>query len=426
MNMKSILLLSLLFSVFACAAFTPTRLMSSSSSSFVVSDLVQSPDRVFPGDSVNLKLSFSTTKPSASSVLVTANVPFLTTSSTFSFGEIAKGEKRILSLAFTVPEDTKAGTYSIYLYAQDSVTPQQEVAKVQFIVNEPSLSGLLIASASYENAVNTGDTVPITILLNNTGLLDAEDVTVELNKSDVFTPLQYDRKYVEKVGAGKSVEIPFTVGVDATASSGFYALIVNIRYNVDKVLQPSIQQDLGIKVEAVAQILVTADVQRSQTGSVVSLSIANVGDTAVRGVYIVASSDDFRISGSSKKFIGTLNLDDSSTMSLDLTPLPRASEEPSVKVTMSYKDPLNQEHVIEQQVPVVFGAGPQQSSAPSSSVSGQPASGQLPDATASQRFVRNRAQGFLGLDLIQWGAIIVVLAIAGFFAYRHFKGGRKK
>lgn len=223
---------------------------------------------------------------------------------------------------------------------------------------------------------------------------------------------------MKKIKAGETAQVPFLVGVAADATPGFYPLALVVDYSVDNAIQPEIQQNLGLKVEANPQLLITSDFGAASTtsssstgGSLLTMTVANVGDTAVRGVYMKASSSYFRIIGASDKFIGTLNLDDSSTMSLTLVPQARVGNatsqgEPAVTVFVSYKDPLNQEHIVEQSIPVQLDAA--------SALQGQASS------NGSQRFLRQQQdQGFLGVSWMMWGGAVAVLALAaGYWWFR--------
>ncbi len=418
MKLYTILLMGLLLPVFAGAAYNATQVLLNTDTGFTINNFIQTPDRIYPGDQVRLGMSFHTTKLSATDVSAMASTPFLATSSEYSFGAMQKDAAKPLTISFTVPTTTKPGTYPVYLYAGDANTPQKQVAIIQTVVNAQVSQGVLMAEVRPREAVQTGKTAVVNIEVTNTGNIDARDVIIELtNKSAVFTAIESNRKYVPIVAHGKTETIPFTIGVAASASPGYYPLTVGMQYAVDNVAQPAIQQDLGVRVDANPSLLITTDQQYNSDGTVaLSLNIANVGDTAVRGVYVKATSPNARIIGANDKFIGTLNLDDSSTIALTLSPRPNNTPDnpTSVDVMVSFKDPVNVEHTINETLAldptnVLAGAG--------SAARGAP---------ASQRFnMHGGNRGFLGLDLFQWGGMITVLAAAGFFGYRWYKRRKK-
>ena len=399
------------------AAFNTTQIFSNSDTLFRITNYQQSPDRMYPGDQVALKISLATTKTVAEEVIVKANTPLFGTDTVFSLGNMAKDEVKNLPITFTIKTGTKGGTYPIYIYARDKISPEKEIARIQLVVNEQVVPGLLVASATTQKTIRTGESADILIELKNTGVLPAQGVTVEIvsNESKPFTALGADRKFVGDIQGGKSETVSFTTGVAADAAPGFFPLTVLVRYSVDNVQQTPSKQLLGLKVQSRAEILITSDQQRAASGTTLTLTLANVGDTAVRGVFAKASSEDFRIQSAPEKFVGTLNLDDSSTQALTLVPARAGSLEGIVHITVTFKDSSNEEHTLEQDVVVssegTFVTGPAGTDA----------------ANANQRFLRNRQNGgFFGLNLVQWGLLIGGLLIAGFLGYRWYQGRKKK
>ncbi|MBI2445354.1 hypothetical protein HYV43_03130 [Candidatus Micrarchaeota archaeon] len=391
----------------ASAAFNVTQIMVAKNTGYGFSDVIQTPDRVYPGDQVSLRFSVYTTRAEgARNVVVTPNTPFLTTTTVFSLGNIVRDVAQAELLSFTVPGDTKPGTYPIYFYATDAATPQQLIGQYQITVNEPLVANRLLAEAKLDEPAKAGDSGSLQIVITNKDPLDATDVIVQIkpDADRVFTPLATDRKYVERIAAGATVRVPFDVGVSAGATPGYYQLPVSIQYAVDQVVQPVINQSLGIQVQARPELLLTVDSTTASgtSASSLTLTVANVGDTPVRGVYIKTSSRSFRIVGASDKFIGTLNLDDSTTMAINLQPRGQVSNESTLDVTVTYKDPNNQEHTLTRSIPVSAN---------------ELAAGGNGNAALGTRF-RQSSRGFLGIDLLGWAVIVFALGVAGFFGYR--------
>lgn len=175
----------------AHAAFNTTDVVTSRGGDFGISDYTQSPDRVYPGDEVSLKMMLYSNIPGGVlEVVAIITTPFDTTTSTITIDNVSSTEKRQISRYFSVPEGTKPGTYALYVYASARGIPQQEVAKIAFTVYEPTVTNLLTAEASYNGSVSTGASEQILVNLTNKGVLDAEDVVVRLalNTSSPFTP----------------------------------------------------------------------------------------------------------------------------------------------------------------------------------------------------------------------------------------------
>ena len=400
-------------------------------SGFSVTDLTQTPDRVYPGDDSRIRFMVGTTDPVGSpDVRINVLAPFISNQNYFSLGNLAAGELKPMTLSFNVPSDAKPGDYLAYVYASSGGAPQVLIARITITVNEPLLSNALIATVNSAQELYLGDSAQILIILDNAGKVAAEDVIVRMkfDSSSAFIPLGTDRAYISRIDANSSATTAFIVGVSSQASPGFYPVTLFISYKTDKTAQPEINQTFGFKVAAKNQMLVSMD-RTSSSGAAASstgaagasgassmvITVANVGDTAVRAVDISASSDGYSFAGASEKFIGTLNLDDTATMSI--TPIAKPGKQGaagSIIVTVSYKDYLNVQHVEEHEF------------APDQIGGGLAGNGNF-TGTANQRFGRTQQQGqtVFGIPILYLAAGIV-LAVAAFFGYKWYARRAKK
>lgn len=430
LSAQLVLVIGLLFAFapLAFAAFSIPTITSNPDSPYTITSISQTPDRLFPGDEMQLSINIQNAQTSkASNAVGFVKTPFDNgTTNTFSLGDISPSLAKQMIASVTVPANTPPGDYLVYVYASDSVNPQTEVAHFSITVSQPSVSSLLFATVSLDKPALTGESTAVEITLKNTGALDAEDVVVQLlsNSTAPFIPLESDQKYVPLIKAGGSATVSFDIGVSATATPGFYQLPISVAFSVGKSRQPVLMQALGVKIDSKANLLVTSDQGRNSDGSILlTLTIANNGNTAVRSVYANASSKSLRMTGSREKFIGTLNLDDTATMSFSVLPAGgsagsqsgsgagvgsggyQGGNQNSVDVTIYYTDPSNQQHVIQKTIQIDLAAN-------------FAASGQTGTA---HRGAMGGNNGFLGFSLIQWAGIIAVLAVGGFFGYRWWK-----
>jgi len=418
------------------AQYAPAQVAHNPDSAYGITGLQITPDRIYPGDQVSVSFMVAPISGSFSHAIVTTSAPFTTNTVNVHFDQLSSSNPQRISLAMDITNDTKAGTYPLYISVSDDKNPAKIAATISIEINAPAQTSLLTASASPEKPVIAGSEIPVSIAITNTGAIDARDVTVALaDSSSTFIPLGTDRKYVGTVKAGGSVTVPFTLGVDASAAPGYKALTAKVDYTLDNLQQPQIQQQLGLTIESTPSLVVTSDQTTNADGSVaLAVTVANAGDTAVRGLYATVASRDYRVVGTASKFIGVLNLDDSSTVTFNLVQIAatgaqnfsggarpfqagaqnfsggaRAADNrtaaSSVNLHLSFKDPLNQEHTIDQVIQVGGATG-----------------------AAAARTALNRQNGgfkFLGIDWTIWVGAIVVLAV-GYFAYRKYKAGREK
>lgn len=128
-------------------------------------------------------------------------------------------------------ETSAEGDAAIYVYphgAGESETTETE--------GEPKQVAFALGEGQETPYAIYPDVLDFYINLRNTGLSDALDVTLEmvLDKSSEVFPFEitdgsYDR-YFEKITAGETVEVPYTMSVREDVYSGFYELKFNIYY----------------------------------------------------------------------------------------------------------------------------------------------------------------------------------------------------
>ncbi|MBI5229357.1 hypothetical protein HY991_04555 [Candidatus Micrarchaeota archaeon] len=417
------LLILVLSSTAFAGVFNTTTPVVFTSSGFAISGLLQVPDRVYPGDQVRLRFYIENIKQVTSNDLrLDVLVPFQEQKQSYFLGNLVAGEQKEVIANFQVPNSTKPGRYFVFVYTADQSGNQAQVVEIPLIVNEPFSSNALIASTSYSNSMYAGDSLSLPVDINNIGTVAAEEVIVQMqfNSTNAFIPTGVDRVYIPRIESRGNSTVLFKVGVNAGTTPGFYPITLLISYKVDKVLQPTLSQTVVLKALAKTNLLITTDSSQPTaalgSSSSISVTVANVGDTAVRGVYAIASSKDFSFTGASDKFIGTLNLDDTADISLTIVPARNTQPgEYPLTVLVSYKDALNILHNQQKDITVrVVPAG-----------SGSQNAGIQANANGTQRFGR-QSQGFniFGINPLYLGGAIFLL-VAAYFGFKWYKRRRK-
>ncbi|VVB58421.1 Uncharacterised protein [Candidatus Anstonella stagnisolia] len=373
---------------------------------------------ISPGEKLTLHLELRNTGGVVNNLLITtpANSSFSIEGSTqLAVGSIPAGSGTNVTLVLLSSSDAKTGTYAIpvlFTYQDATKQPTQDTLYVGPIA-------VLSSSVQYRvfleplAPVEIGAQVPFRLTLQNTGSSPIS-ATLDINSTDAFTPIGVQRLYFDSVPAGKSASKNITIGVSASKSSGFYTLPL--------VLTPSSGQptrfDAGLAVSATPEITVTLD---SQSGAT-QVQIANTGNSQIRSVY--ASAGFTGSQSVSESFMGTLNVDDFATLSL-------AGNGPSVNVVVRYRDSNNAEHVENTTL---------ERSAVFTGVTGASGSSGASQNSATGNFrqgANNNPLGFLtgGRQGASAGsplgiaipiAAVVVVAIVGFFAYKHFTKAKKE
>lgn len=176
----------------------------------------------------------------------------------------------------------------------------------------------------------------------------------------------------------------------------------------------------GVIVEATPEITVSLDTAGTAGAQV---QVANTGNSQIRSVHVSVTPDGSKTP--TESFIGTLNVDDFSSVSL-----PSGSAR-SVNVEVRFKDSRNAEHLVSQTLETngnqsfVQGGARQGTTLPTDNLSrGRNVQGGNP---LGMLFGGNRAGAGAqsGPNYVLIGIGVAVIAAIAFFAYRHFKKGGK-
>jgi len=399
-----------------CAATNLTSVTVFEDSPLGVTNFVQSPDKIYPGDNAKMQFTATNLDTSHNNVMLNVVVPFGTVRGAYSLGTMNVGATKEVTVNFDVPSATKAGTYDIYLYATIDGANYQ-VGSIPLLINSPDQSNAIISSVTTDDMVVAGAETEMTVTLRNVADFDAENVLIQIGgsinssdeTSDYLLPLSSDRVYVKSIKAGQEAKVYFSLAVSASAGPGYYPITLTTTYSVDKAAQAKITQTFALTVNAPASLLVTApDASVTANSSTdIDFTIANAGGVAVRAVYAKVFADNFTFDTDSE-YIGTLNLDDTATFTTTITPSGQlAAGTYPVTLNVSYKDAANVERYQLKTVNVAV-------SGRSSSAFG-----------VSSMPTRTKSNTIFGFDYLTIGVALVVLAAGLFFGYRHYKGRKE-
>ena len=183
--------------------------------------------------------------------------------------------------------------------------------------------------------VEIGSPVEFNLTLSNIGS-ETISATVDINKTDVFTPIDMTRVYFDSVPAGGSASQIVTIGVASSTSSGYYFLPLSLTTSKGQTAD----FDAGISVSATPEVTISLD---SSSGST-DVEIANTGNSQIRSVYATAGYVGSSTKASS--FVGTLNVDDFADLSLTSSSTGVMGSTQQVNVYITFKDSNNIEHTL--------------------------------------------------------------------------------
>jgi hypothetical protein len=330
-------------------------------------------------------------------------------------GSIPQNSGKNITLVLASSSSTEIGTYSVpvvFTYQDSLKQPSEQILYVGPI-------SVLDASTQYrlslvpKETVEIGSQVKFKLGIENTGSIPMS-ATVDINSTDVFTPVGMQKAYFDSIPAGESAYMDVTIGVGSTASAGYYSLPLKLTTSTGQTAT----FNSGIAVEATPELTVRIDTQNSQ------IEIANTGNSQVRSVYASASSG---AGATSESFVGTLSVDDTATLSLP------TGASGSVNVEIRFRDSNNLEHIVKNTLQLQQGLGGN-STFRTGGAAGAGFAGNSSNSFANRG--GNNPLGFLlgggragqgtaqaaGINPVFLVAGGVVVIVVGYFAYRKWKG----
>ncbi len=350
---------------------------------------------IAPGEAFQLPLSINNTGGVVNNLLVTTpqNSSFSLEGTTQkSIGNIASGMSTNVTINLISASTASLGQYTIPLIFTYQDASGNTTSLTLYVgpvsILEPSSQFRLSMNPLTPTEVGSQAVLQLTIENIGTSPLSA---VVDVNATNAFTPIGISRVYFESIGSGQNVSKNVTLGISNSVSAGYYVLPLAISLSSGNV----VTQNVGVPVTATPDLTVTA----SSSGGTVSVQISNTGNAPIRSVYITASSKDFTIAGGVDKFVGTLNVDDFTTMSLTVGAQRAVASNRTITVTTSFKDSNNIPHVVTKDVEV--GAS----------------SSNFTSTTFGNRGNNGVIFGLSWTEILG-GVVVIVIA---YLAYRHFR-----
>ena len=320
-----------------------------------ISNIQSSKETIYPGDTFIIEASIENAggsiKNGVLSYLASADYTFDGTTK-IDIGNIGPSEKKRISIPILAGNGIDGGAYSIpfTLTYDDGVTAG---------LSETIYFGPISAISEYEKFsifAQTQDATPggsgtISIIIKNTGSSDLKSFKVTLPQdSKFFTPLDFTEKTIDSIKVGETKTMDFTVGIGTNIAAQVYSLPLSITYQT-KSGADSVTKTVGVKIGGAPALSAyissnPAVMTNDNRPYSISIQVSNTGNTAVRALTVKVASKELEILSPADSFVGTLNLDDYSTVQYDA--LVKKGVEPgkyNIDVSLSYKDSYNEPHV---------------------------------------------------------------------------------
>jgi uncharacterized membrane protein len=318
--------------------------------------------QITPGEKFTVEGQIKNEGGSISKVVLTVNSTsfFFDRVSQISLGDLAGGDNVSIKLPMVASASLEAGVQSIPLiisYQDPMGAAQQTVISINPVEVGKSSVDFIVAAQPEKKPVSAGDKMKLFVNLTDTGNSNAYSakITVSSNSS-YFTSLGASERYFEVISPASKEQMEFEIGVSGSTPAGYYPLTITLNYlNVNGEAQTPVQKQVGIEVGGSPEISITSNTNPSPVSAggayALSLQFSNTGTINVRALAVDVSSEDFEVLSSPGNYIGTLNLDDYSTVTYTIHA--RGNLQPGkypIHVSMSYRDAYNVLHSEIQQV----------------------------------------------------------------------------
>jgi hypothetical protein len=382
-----------------------------------------------PGEEFEISVSLNDTGGAAKDIIIVSpsNSSFrFSKASKQIISELQSDSSTELSMWMISEPSISAGTYTIPLEVSytdrlgTTTTEKTEIGPVRIVDLETLFS---ITAEPIDEAV-VGSAVRLNVTLTNNGQEDEQEVFIESPATDSIVMVGSTKISFGIVPANGQVSKIILLGIDPSANVGYYSVPLKVQLSTGQSFNTSI----GMLVQAASQLSVTTETTPAVlipgSDADLTVKISNVGDSSIRSMQVALSSDKMIISEGSETFLGTLNVDEtSSAVAKVRAPVGPGGAENTVTATITFKDSNNQEHRVEK----ILVLGTASSALPGAIMNGS-------TSTAMQNgFRTNRTSTGLNILGVNVGNILpvllgaIVLIIVAYFGYRWWKGkGGKK
>ncbi|VVB53595.1 Uncharacterised protein [uncultured archaeon] len=193
-------------------------------------------------------------------------------------GDVASNQKFTLTYPIK-PSTSGACTTSIRLsYTDASGSKASDNASIGLNIEDAGVDFKVVSIST--TPTGPGEETEMKISLKNVGSANADDVTLNLDLTDPFSPVTTTESYFQNVPSQGTVDANFKVAVGWSASTTSYTIPLIITYKVGGTTY-NVTKDIGLDVAG--RIVLEVMAVRSSSGSI-SIDVANIGTREADGI----------------------------------------------------------------------------------------------------------------------------------------------
>jgi hypothetical protein len=367
-----------------------------------ITDVKISKETIYPGDTFTIDATIENAGGQIKNAILTYS-----STSTFTFdgtnkvdiGNLNGGDRKKITIPVIAGNAITSGYYSIaFTLNYDDAVTAGNTETVQF--------GPITAVSDYSKFTITAETIGATpggngifkIIVKNMGSNDLKYFKISLLPTATFyTPLDFTEKTIDLIKAGETKDATFEVGIGTNILAQVYSLPLSLNYQT-KGGEETVTKNVGVKIAGAPALSIYISsnptvITNDNKKYTLSVQVSNTGNSALRALSVKAYSEELDILTPPEAFIGTLSLDDYSTVQYDT--IVKKGVNPgkhSIQLELNYKDSYNIPHMEKKEV--VFEV--------------------FPSDIAALAGKQN------GTDPVVMIVIVIVILIAVYFGYKRF------
>jgi hypothetical protein len=334
---------SLFFSVFSAQSYAYVSLTFSSSTI---------PSTIDPGSKANLLLTITNagTEVAGLAKLNVRSTQYVSAdASLFDLGSINAGGSSQTTIPITVSANSPEGISALPFTVSYSVGSSAGTVSTDNSATITVTKRVLIelTSVTYDKSIiQRGDTINMTMTLQNVGKGQIKDLTVSLRNftSLPVSPATGDtEKFVGTLMPGGNATVDFGLAVSVNADTLAYSLPISLSYFDDQGISQSATKYVGLKISGIPNFVVSIEKEDNVfagAAGTLTISIANSGTGSAKFLTVSAAATDSDVSPKSN-YIGNMDPDDTNTITLDVKPTSTGTHH--LTLHLAYKDSYNQD-----------------------------------------------------------------------------------